>query len=83
MKKSKNIAARVIDGNAYIILPEESKLFQLNDVGTFIWNMLDKSHSIEEIVDAVLDEFEVERTEAEKDVFKFLGKLFDKKLIQK
>lgn len=62
-------------GASYLAVPvgETSKYFhgmiRLNEVGAFIWNVLaDRDMTEEELVDAVLAEYEADRTVVEKDV---------------
>lgn len=54
---------------------ELDAMFTLNDVGSFIWETLHKSESIDEIVEAVCTEFEVEPSIAKADVTEFLEQL--------
>ena len=59
-------------------------IMTLNDVGTFIWRMLESENgaSKEEIVDAVLAEYDASREAVEKDVDRFIIKLQAQKLIE-
>jgi len=82
MKKNSNTASRIIEGRAYVILPDQSRLFQLNEVGTFIWDEISRERTVQELVKAVCDEFEVDPETAGKDVVEFLGVLAEKKLVE-
>lgn len=42
-----------------MILSDAGQMYELNLVGAFIWEMLDGSHSIEEIADSVSEAFDV------------------------
>lgn len=67
-------ASRVIDGKAIIITVDQNQLHVLNDVGTRIWQLAD-GRSLTEIVDALVDEFEVDRERANWDVCQFAEQL--------
>lgn len=45
----------------------------MNSIGKFIWDNIEKDH--DEILSLILDEYEVEKTVAEKDLDEFLDKL--------
>jgi len=49
----------------------------LNDVSAFIWRKLEKSISRDDILQAVLDEFDIDRQTAAADLDEFLGKIED------
>lgn len=80
--KPKHLAFRTISGKAYIVNPRDSILHELNETGTFIWNMLEKSVSENEIISALSKEFAVSRDEAARDAREFLSELRKKKLLQ-
>jgi hypothetical protein len=74
--RSKDIAARNLGGETMIMSPRDSTLFNLNDVGTVIWEAADGQTSLEEIVEReVCTEFDVEPAEALKDAENFVCEL--------
>ena len=48
-------------------------MITMNSIGKFIWDNIEKDH--DEILSLILDEYEVEKTVAEKDLDEFLDKL--------
>lgn len=56
---------------------EGSKMAVLSPVAEFIWTLLQTPHSVEEILSAVIREFEVSPAEAEADIREFLQELED------
>ena len=54
----------------------------LNDVSTVIWNCLKEETSVEAIVNAVTDAFEVSAEEAELDIQEFLNKMRNAGLLE-
>ena len=54
---------------------ESNGLFVLNELGAFIWDLLPSVDTEEEICNLVLEQYDVQREVAEKDVKEFLDKL--------
>ena len=74
--RSRDIAARVLDGEMMIMSARDSTLFNLNEVGTVIWQAADGATSLEDIVARqVCVEFDVEPAEALKDAEAFVREL--------
>ena len=73
---SKEIAARVLDGEMMIMSARDSTLFSLNELGTIIWQAADGATSLEDIVaQKICPEFDVEPAEALKDAEAFVREL--------
>ena len=50
-------------------------LITVNELGKFIWENLESSKDEEDLLHKILEEYEVEEKEAEKDLDEFLDKL--------
>lgn len=74
-------AWRVFEDGAVIVSPTESVMHSLNQVGTRIWELADGTLTLTEILDMIVDEFEVDRVQAEKDITEFCQVLSDKGMI--
>jgi hypothetical protein len=73
---SKEIAARVLDGEMIIMSARDSTLFSLNELGTIIWQGADGATSLEEIVaQKICPEYDVEPAEALEDAESFVREL--------
>ena len=59
-------------------------IMTLNDVGTFIWNLLDREGGAEkqEILEAVLNEYDADEETVSKDIDRFIIKLQAQKLLE-
>ena len=74
--RSHEIAARELDGEMMIMSARDSTLFNLNEVGTMIWQAADGATTIEDIVmEKICLEYEVEPAEALKDADAFVREL--------
>ena len=87
MKLKSGFILREIAGSSIIVpvgerVKEFNGVINLNDTGVFLWKILEKGATAEEMVSALLNEYEVEKEVAEKDVSKFIGKLKEAKLLK-
>ena len=57
-------------------------MLTLNDTGVFFWNLLSMGVTKEEMLDALLKEYDVSAEEASKDIDEFIGKLKDARLLE-
>lgn len=57
-------------------------IMTLNDVGTFIWKMLENGATKEELLNAVLNEYDVDEETASKDIDRYIVKLRAEKIIE-
>ncbi len=74
--RSREIAARALDGEMMIMSTRDSTLFNLNELGTIIWQAADGVTSLEDIVsNNVCAQYEVERAEALADAEAFVREL--------
>lgn len=82
----KTLIKRVI-GSDTILVPvgktvfDSNGLFALNELGDFIWDLLPRVNTEEEICDAVLAEYDVPQEVAQKDIREFLQKLRELEII--
>ena len=74
--RSREIAARALDGEMMIMSTRDSTLFNLNELGTIIWQAADGVTPLDEIVaQKVCVQYEVEREEALADAESFVREL--------
>lgn len=78
--RNPDTAWRLIDGQAVIFTPDDSLLHTLNPVASKVWELLDGEHDLKSLVDAICEEFEVEREQATADVQEFISDLVNRGL---
>ena len=86
MKIKKELITREIAGDTILVpvgktVYDSNGLFVLNDVAAFIWNLLPNVESESEIIEKILDEYEVSAEEAEVDTAAFMTKLREMNII--
>lgn len=79
--RSQRAVWRSFGSEVAIIVPGTSSVRTLNRVGGRVWELAD-GRPLSSILDQLVNEFEVDRTELERDVKAFLVDLGDRKLIE-
>lgn len=73
--------AAEVDGEVVMLEPSTSRYFGLADTAVRIWQLLDEPRSVDGIVDALLDEYDVDRETCEAEVIEFISQLADAGLV--
>ena len=73
--RSKQVAARMLGGEMMIMSPRDTTLFNLNDVGSVIWQAADGQTPLDEIVTRLCAEFDVAPEVARQDAETFIQEL--------
>jgi hypothetical protein len=71
----------VAEEGGLVVVPRESKVQVLNPVGSLVYSLLDGTRNRDQIVRAVMDEFEVNESEAQSGVDAFLKQLQDEGML--
>jgi methyltransferase-like protein len=65
-------------GKEYVIVPvsnniaDMNSVFTLNETGAFIWELIDGEKNVEDLVEALINEYNIDRETAIADVFSFI-----------
>lgn len=81
--RNQNFFTKLIDQTWYILERDKKTVRQLNEVASFIWEILTKPHSVDFIVNKICHNFQVEKQVAKRDVIQFLNQYVKEGLIQK
>jgi len=74
---SPNIVTRKT-GSEYVLVPvanniaDMNSVYTLNESGAFIWELIDGKRNTGEIINALIEEYDIDNTAAAKDVFSFI-----------
>lgn len=74
-------ASRIFSGEAVVISPSENMVRMFNLVGSRIWELSDGAHTVDEIVAALVEEYDVDSAQAREGVERFVDDLVGKNLI--
>ena len=81
-RRNANFVYRKIE-NETILVPIKDNvgdmgcIYNLNEVGAFVWEHLDGEKTLDDLKNMVTEEFDVSDQEAEKDLNQFVGDLID------
>ena len=80
MKRNTNFILREIAGeNILVATGEAAQIFNgmitLNEVASFIWKNIDECKTVDKLIASILDEFDIDKETAKKDVEKFTTQL--------
>lgn len=76
-----HVVFRELDGEGVILDLQRGTYFGLDAVGTQIWQGIDRQDSIEAIVAAIVDGYDVDRLTADQDVRRLVAQLVDRGLL--
>lgn len=76
LRQNERTASRLVDGKAVVIVIDARRLHTLNGVGSRVWQLAD-GRSVDAITRAIVEEFEVDRPTAERDIDAFVRELRD------
>ncbi len=75
------VRLRVVTGEAILLDLASETIFRLNETGTRIWELLAEHHDPETVMQAALDELDVEPRVLHSDMKDLLGQLLEAGLI--
>ncbi len=73
---------RELDGETVLVDIDSGTYFGLDEVGTFIWNLIDEGVAPDAIPARITEAFEVEEDVARRDLEAFLQELLGKGLVE-
>ena len=87
LKKSENVVFRKIE-DEYILVPivasaaDVESIFNLNETGAAVWERLDGTKKLSDIIEDIKAEYESEDSRIEDDVMTFVSGMVEAKLIE-
>jgi len=82
-KQNPKVFTKKINGEIIIYNPISGKLHRLNEMAEFIWINLSKKTSTEEILNKIIQEYEVDYKKVNQDIADFIDDFYKQKLISK
>jgi hypothetical protein len=70
-------ASQLFEEQIVIVLADSGQVMVLNDTGALVWQLSDGQHSLEQICQAVVAEFEVDEETARKDIQALIDQLLE------
>ena len=90
IRKRENIVTRVIHDSYFLIdikqkyLDDKARIYEVNEIGYYIWKQLDVVSDVDDIVDLLSNEIteDINRNFIKKDVVEFLNALQSEKFLE-
>jgi hypothetical protein len=76
-----HVAAKVMDGEAILINLGTGAYYSIPSTGGFIWSLIERKFSLNEIVRSVAANYDIDRDQAERDVMRLCGELHREGLV--
>jgi hypothetical protein len=81
VRRNEKTASRVLEGEAIVLTPTDSKIHSFNETGSRIWELLAEEPTVRKIIAQIRSEFEVGEEQAQADVIAFLEELAVKGMV--
>jgi len=76
------VFAQEVDGEMVLLDMESENYFGLDEVGTAIWQAMQEKETLQEVLDILMEQYEVEAEVLERDLSDFIGKLLESGLVE-
>lgn len=81
LSRNESLVTGDVEGEAVMMNIANGKYYGMDKVGTRIWELMEKPLSFQEVLNALLKEYNVDEKSCEKDVLTFLEELAKDNLI--
>ena len=79
---NKNYVYCNVEDEMVLLGMEDGIYYGLNPVGAFIWEQIKEPKTIDQVRDAILAEYDVEKGECERDLLELLQEMTEKGLVE-
>jgi hypothetical protein len=80
-RRNPQIAARVIDGQAFVVTPDDNRLHTLNETATCLWRLSQTGMTADAAATALTEEFEIDLETARRDAERCLEDLVTRQIL--
>jgi hypothetical protein len=77
-----DVLSSKIDRDIVLFHEASSSYYTLNNVGTRVWELLNSPKTIDEILEALIAQYEIDEETSRREVLPFLQNLIARKLVQ-
>ncbi len=81
MEQYKMLSNVAVSENGFLFLPTTGESFTLNEIGKSILDYLKKGNTSEEIIEQIVNEYDIDNTLAERDFNDFINQLKNFRLV--
>ncbi len=78
--RSRSVVARVVAGETLIVpirgkVGDLASIYSFNGTGSLIWKLLESPRTVSQLAEAVVETYDVNPVQAERDVLSFVGEM--------
>jgi len=82
LSRNPDAAFRIYDGQATVVLPDQAEVNVINPIGSLVWERLDGTRTLGEILALIVEEFEVAPEQARADLLAFVDSLREHRMVR-
>ena len=75
IKQIDDIVASEIDGETVMMSIENGSYYGLDPIGSYVWELLETPIKVADLIDTLLEKYDVDEKTCEKDVLHFLNEI--------
>lgn len=79
---SKDVVSCDLGGETALLEMNEGVYYGLNELGTVIWELIQKPITLQEIVDSIIDQYEVDQKICFADLTELIEQMVENKLVE-
>ncbi len=81
-KPAADVRFRVVGDEAIVVRQEDAEVIALNEVGASVLALLDSRRSVRDVLDALVEQYDVDRNSLATDLTRFLAELRDAGVVE-
>lgn len=81
VSQKEDVDVTELNGEKVMMDLDKGKYFMLNETGSVIWDSINEPKSISEIIESIINEYDIDRETCESKVLEYLEKLNHEELI--
>jgi methyltransferase-like protein len=78
---SQDFCVRQVGEETVFLAETGNQIHSLNAIGSYIWQQIDGNHSLQDILEAICQTYDVDAAQAESDLMAFMDELLAKGLL--
>lgn len=79
---AKHLITKFLGEQAFIFDSKRVQVHTLNETASLIWQLVNKKHSLKQIITEICRQYDVSEKQAKKDVTEFIEKYIRKKMVE-
>jgi hypothetical protein len=82
IKRNKEVFASEIDEEVVMMNVDTGRYYGMDTVGSRIWELVAEEIQVKDVIETLMEEYDVSEEQCKSDVLEFLNELYENKLIQ-